>query len=429
MGESALAMVAEVGPESEADVSCTLLRQLHVLRKAFSPTSPLRKDSKDGIDCLQQEVVLLVATPGRSTNTSGVMLRGSTSKLEVLSNDLQMSTSLEGGKEANPSADQETVKHLKPRCSSSVNTTASAQGTQSSGAWCTDSKISEHVAARSEERELKKWKPSAEEGDLKGTLEELSNSAGGRDGDRWDQFKANQKLFGVSSTFNFEQYTTPLDHSKVPARVRKMAVRIAAEIERGGCAVRGSSEEEAGSDGEDEEARWSSVPRQDASEGTQQCSAARKEVRVAKFGLRQEAQALPSLRDSEAASGRTVRGSFFHVDGVGLVDENLVRSMPWMLGQCTWEQPVKAPAILSSSSAFLSTAPLVASVGVPTEPRHYAPGSEAMVEGLAKAPEFNGLTGVIQSYDVEIGRYNILLALRDGSHQLAKVRIDNLRFK
>ena len=33
-------------------------------------------------------------------------------------------------------------------------------------------------------------------------------------------------------------------------------------------------------------------------------------------------------RDEKA---QHVSGSFFHVDGVGLVDENVVRSNPWML--------------------------------------------------------------------------------------------------
>jgi len=150
----------------------------------------------------------------------------------------------------------------------------------------------------------------------------------------------------------------------------------------------------------DEEMRWSAVPREESSQPASENSCA-------------------------TAALENVRGSFFHIDGVGLVEERLVRSMPWVMAQCHPEVPIKAPA--PSASPFLSTTP-ADSVRSPM-PNHFAPGTEAVVEGLTKAPAFNGLSGVVQSFSTESGRYDILLALQDGSHQLAKVKGENLRFR
>jgi hypothetical protein len=70
-----------------------------------------------------------------------------------------------------------------------------------------------------------------------GALEEFgdtqpSSSACSKRG-QWDQFKANEKLFGVKSTFksDLSQYTTKLDVKNVPAEMRRRAERLAAEIE------------------------------------------------------------------------------------------------------------------------------------------------------------------------------------------------------
>jgi len=51
-------------------------------------------------------------------------------------------------------------------------------------------------------------------------------------GEEWDQFEANRKMFGVTSSFNedLSQYTTALDIAKVPAGVRYEADRIANEL-------------------------------------------------------------------------------------------------------------------------------------------------------------------------------------------------------
>ena len=49
----------------------------------------------------------------------------------------------------------------------------------------------------------------------------------------WDQFETNQRLFGVSTDFNEEDYTTKLDKSDPKFKEREAkAIRLAKEIEQ-----------------------------------------------------------------------------------------------------------------------------------------------------------------------------------------------------
>jgi LsmAD domain len=63
----------------------------------------------------------------------------------------------------------------------------------------------------------------------------LNGKGGGRGGGgrKWDQFEANKRLFNVTSTFDENLYTTPLDRSKVTTSQQRTAERIALEIESG----------------------------------------------------------------------------------------------------------------------------------------------------------------------------------------------------
>jgi hypothetical protein len=95
---------------------------------------------------------------------------------------------------------------------------------------------------------------------LEGTLEEWSTKK--PDKERWDQFAANEKLFGVKSTYkeDLSQYTTPLNVKALPAEVRHKAKLIATDIERRGRGRdmdTGAEYEEEG----DEENLFSAVPR------------------------------------------------------------------------------------------------------------------------------------------------------------------------
>ncbi|KAJ3053274.1 hypothetical protein HK097_004667 [Rhizophlyctis rosea] len=85
------------------------------------------------------------------------------------------------------------------------------------------------------ERELHKWEPSGDDMSL-GLEDEIGHLG------KWDQFAANEKLFGVSTDFDEGLYTTALDRSDPRFRDREReAARIAAEIERGPSANLGSA--------------------------------------------------------------------------------------------------------------------------------------------------------------------------------------------
>ncbi|CAJ0843887.1 10321_t:CDS:10, partial [Entrophospora sp. SA101] len=61
----------------------------------------------------------------------------------------------------------------------------------------------------------------------------LEHNLGQENGDTWDQFAANEQLFGIATDFNEEIYTTKLDRSKADFKEReKAAIALANEINR-----------------------------------------------------------------------------------------------------------------------------------------------------------------------------------------------------
>ncbi|CAG8468745.1 9326_t:CDS:10 [Dentiscutata heterogama] len=82
----------------------------------------------------------------------------------------------------------------------------------------------EDISGRTEirERELHKWTPD-ESGE---TMKESANAS-------WDQFAANEQLFGLTTDYNEEIYTTKLDRSKADYKEReRKAINLANEITR-----------------------------------------------------------------------------------------------------------------------------------------------------------------------------------------------------
>ncbi|XP_012829951.1 PREDICTED: polyadenylate-binding protein-interacting protein 4 isoform X1 [Erythranthe guttata] len=90
----------------------------------------------------------------------------------------------------------------------------------------TDSYISQsrHVDAG---RELEPWMPDENDPSCAG-LDDIFNNPWNRG---WDQFEANAALFGVTSTFNEELYTTKLERGPQTRELEREAMRIAREIE------------------------------------------------------------------------------------------------------------------------------------------------------------------------------------------------------
>ncbi|KAJ3042804.1 hypothetical protein HDV00_006625 [Rhizophlyctis rosea] len=108
-------------------------------------------------------------------------------------------------------------------------------------------------------RELQRWTPSGDDA-LLGLEDEIGHIG------KWDQFEANEKLFGVSTDFDENFYTTQLDRTDPEYRKRELeAMRIAAEIERGPVNNVHIAEERGlavDTGAMDEEDRYSSVIRQ-----------------------------------------------------------------------------------------------------------------------------------------------------------------------
>merc|ERR1719265_736721 len=122
-----------------------------------------------------------------------------------------------------------------------------------------------------------------------------------------------------------------------------------------------------------------------------------------------------------------VRNTFIHIDG-GSADERIVQSMPHsMFRQCLFEEQ-QAAAGCEPVTSTPATLPRSTN-GIVAAGRHLlAPGTEVMVQGLVKAPAFNGRCGVVQSWDQERERYNILLSMpsAESGYQQAKVKPENM---
>ncbi|KAK6787395.1 hypothetical protein RDI58_015920 [Solanum bulbocastanum] len=90
----------------------------------------------------------------------------------------------------------------------------------------TDSCISQtrHIEV---ERQLERWVPD----DDAPECPELDNVFDGHWNRGWDQFQANETLFGVKSTFDEDLYTTKLERGPQMSELEKEALRIAREIE------------------------------------------------------------------------------------------------------------------------------------------------------------------------------------------------------
>ena len=90
-------------------------------------------------------------------------------------------------------------------------------------------------------RELQRWAPEASD-DLTGMLLESEPAQKSKAPGRWDQFAANQQLFGTATSYNEDIYTTKLDAGASGISVQE-AERLAAEIQAGATSNRHMAEE------------------------------------------------------------------------------------------------------------------------------------------------------------------------------------------
>lgn len=130
------------------------------------------------------------------------------------------------------------------------------------GSFLTDTQISSKEAQAGRARELQRWDAGAESTGIDMSLGDPNDSS-------WDQFAANERMYGVQSTYDENIYTTAIDRN-TPEFRRKQAEadRIAREIEGSAPANAHVAEERRRDanrdDGGDEEDKYSGVRRESA---------------------------------------------------------------------------------------------------------------------------------------------------------------------
>ncbi|KAJ2884187.1 poly(A)-binding protein binding protein, partial [Coemansia aciculifera] len=161
----------------------------------------------------------------------------------------------------------------------------------------TDADITK-ASSQASARELHRWVP--DESDALGSLESgLDHATGSSKG--WDQFATNEQLFGLTTDFDEEIYTTRLDRTRADYKVREReAIRIAQEIQSTpfqNSHVAEERQELAADDGDggmDEEDRYGAVLRPSGAPG-----------KYVPPYMRGKADATPPTKQDSAAEGVT----------------------------------------------------------------------------------------------------------------------------
>lgn len=134
-----------------------------------------------------------------------------------------------------------------------------ADGKSQNGNFRTDTAISGNRAG--EQRVLQRWQPDAPPSNVDHSLEK---SGGGS----WNQFEANERLFGLKTDYDEHMYTTQIDKSHPRYKERMAAAeKKAKEIEKSVASTSHVAEERVmdfvgGDNGGDEEDKYSGVKRQ-----------------------------------------------------------------------------------------------------------------------------------------------------------------------
>ncbi|RQM14768.1 hypothetical protein KXD40_002944 [Peronospora effusa] len=195
---------------------------------------------------------------------------------------------------------------------------ASGTSTVSAG-FRTDTEISgrkeEHLYGRELEAASSWLDPALDTGALEDSVPNGRRYSKNQGKAGWNQFEANEKLFGVVSTYDENIYTTKLDKSKISTEQSRTAEKLAQEIEQQSAAGNFHLQEERGQNWRggkhlndlDEEARYSSVDRRapdSFGENTYVPPALRKARRQSSADKSQDrtSKALPTIVPADAAT-------------------------------------------------------------------------------------------------------------------------------
>jgi len=122
-------------------------------------------------------------------------------------------------------------------------------------------------------------------------------------------------------------------------------------------------------------------------------------------------------------------------DDAEAADKRIIQSMPHnMFGKSLSAELATKMSLDASAPSPVSEEVLPSSPFAGAQPENeessyeFAIGTEVIIEGLIKAPMFNGALGTVHSWDSEQSRYNVWLAFPTmNGQQWAKVKGDNLR--
>jgi hypothetical protein len=102
-------------------------------------------------------------------------------------------------------------------------------------------------------------------------------------------------------------------------------------------------------------------------------------------------------------------------------DRRSVQSIPYgILDQCLIQELLGDVGFVTPEIGADSTAAL------PEAVETFDLGTNVIIQGLSKLPEFNGLRGTIQSFDHEEARFKVRLCKPSGGHKWVKVKRKNL---
>ena len=124
-----------------------------------------------------------------------------------------------------------TVRRTRRSCLARRRDADGPAGIAPTKSFRTDNDISGNQTVR--ERTLQRWEPSAED-DPGFALEDGNDGRGGPAGSNgaWDQFEANKRLYGITSDYDVNLYTTAIDRSDPQYKDHlARAEKIAREIE------------------------------------------------------------------------------------------------------------------------------------------------------------------------------------------------------
>jgi len=134
----------------------------------------------------------------------------------------------------------------------------------------------------------------------------------------------------------------------------------------------------------------------------------------------------PACSPQRVSVKNTFIDDWIDADGVCPANARVVQSMPHNMFAQSLSAEAAGQAI-SEASANIKEAPATEIAASETQ-YSFALGAEVVIDGLVKAPSFNGAFGVVQSWDAESGRYNVLLASDAiNGQRWAKIRAENLQ--